>query len=85
MSTSLTEPTIIGGEMAILDRTGHSRQIWDPRNPDEVEAARATFNKLKGKGYIAYKVKPDGSEGEIMTTFDPQAEKMIMAPPVVGG
>lgn len=80
----MTETTT-ANEMQILDDTGHSRTIWNPDNEDEVGAARDTFNKLKKKGYIAYRVKKDGSEGEVMTEFDPSAEKMIMSPGMRGG
>ena len=72
-------------EMNILDLTGHTRTTWDPNLPHEVEANKATFNALKVKGYIAYRVKADGEQGEIMREFDPLAAKMIMAPPVMGG
>ncbi len=73
------------GELAVLNETGDTKLLWDPNNPDEVEAALATFKRLRAKGFIAYKVQPGGDRGEIMREFDPQAEKVIMAPAVVGG
>ncbi len=73
------------GELCVLDATGHTRLIWSPGNRAEVDAAKATFDSLRAKGYLAYRVKPDGTEGEAMTAFDPAAEKMILSPPVVGG
>jgi hypothetical protein len=72
-------------EMAVLDPTGHTRTTWDADKPDEVAAARRTFDELTGKRYRAFRVKKDGGEGEAMTTFDPHAEKMILVPPIVGG
>jgi hypothetical protein len=72
-------------ELCVLDRTGDTRTIFDPDNPDEVEAARETFHKLKKKGYIAYSVKKDGEKGEVLTEFDPRAGKIILAPPLRGG
>ena len=74
------------GIMAALDATGDTKTIWDRTKPDEVEAARATFNTLKRKGYTGYRVKgSEGAKGEIMREFDPEAERMIMVPPMVGG
>jgi hypothetical protein len=72
-------------EMAVLDPSGHTRTTWDSSKPDEVAAARHTFNELVAKRYRAFRVKKDGGEGEPMTTFDPNAEAVILVPPVVGG
>ncbi len=81
----LREPQLGDVECAVLDATGHTRLIWNPNNTDEVDAARATFDSLRKKGYLAYKVLPSGEAGEVLATFDPKIEKMILSPPVVGG
>lgn len=74
------------GVMAVMDATGDTKTIWDRTKPDEVAAARSVFDSLKAKGYTAYRVKgSDGSKGEIMHRFDPEAERVIMVPPMVGG
>ena len=72
-------------EMLIMDQTGHTRTTWDADNDDEVEMARETFKRMTKKGYRAFKVKKDGSEGVQMQEFDPSAEKMILAPQLQGG
>ena len=72
-------------ELAVMDETGDTKTMWDKNNPDEVKQAEKTFKKLKDKNYIAYNVKSNGKQGEVMHTFDPKAEKVIMVPPVVGG
>ena len=72
-------------ELCIMDATGDTKVLFDPNNRDEVEAAEATFNKLKKKGYIAYSVDKGGEKGEIMTAFDAKAGKIILTPPMVGG
>ena len=72
-------------EMAIIDHTGDTKLIWDPDNNAEVEAAREMFNSLRKKGHVAYKVDRKGDKGEIITEFDKDAEKIILAPPVRGG
>lgn len=75
----------VHGELNILDNTGHSKKTWDAHNPDEVADARRSFTELRGKGFLAYKVKKDGSQGEMVTEFDPDAESIIMSPPPRGG
>lgn len=72
--------------MAVLDRVhGDVKVIWDPERPEEVEAARAQFDQLRGKGYMAYTVDARGRKGTQIREFDADAEKMILAPQLVGG
>jgi len=71
--------------MAILCDQGDTKTIWDKNNTVEVENARRTFNELKAKNYVAYRVVDKADKGEIMKEFDPNAERMIMAPMIVGG
>lgn len=73
-------------EMRIMDRdAGDVRVIWDPEVADEVEAARIQFDGLRKKGYMAYTVAARGGKGTLIREFDATAEKMILAPPLVGG
>lgn len=72
-------------ELIVLDQTGDTKIIWDSDKAEEVDQARETFNKLKKKGYMAYKVNKKGEQGEVIREFDPDAEKMILAPQTVGG
>lgn len=72
-------------ELIVLDHTGDTKIIWDPDKADEVETARETFNKLKKKGYMAYAVDRKGDKGTVLREFDPNAEKLILAPATVGG
>lgn len=75
------------GEMAVMDRSGDLKVIWDKNNPDEVEAARKQFEELTSKKrFLAYRVEgKKGEKGEVIRTFDPDAERIILAPPMVGG
>ena len=73
------------GELRLMDRRGDTRVMWDPYRKDEVDAARKQFDELKKKGYLAYSVKKKGEPGEQIREFDPQAGKIIMAPPMQGG
>ena len=73
------------GVLCELSVEGDMKTIWDADNADEVDAAKAQFDKLKKKGYLAFKVKKDGEKGEMVNEFDPEAEKLILTPPVRGG
>jgi hypothetical protein len=73
------------GTMAVLDQTGDTQTTWNRDNPDEVEQARRTFNDLKKKRFLIYKVDKHGQKGEIMREFDPDAQMLIAAPALVGG
>jgi predicted glycosyltransferase len=73
-------------ELAIMGVTGDTKILWDADNKDEVDNARETFNRLKKKGYLAYTVKgKNGDKGEILKEFDPDVERIIMAPAPTGG
>jgi hypothetical protein len=71
--------------IVMMDHSGDKKEIWDPDSRDEVDAARETYNRLTKKGYLCFKVKKDGEKGSQIHEFDPDAGKMIMVPPIVGG
>ena len=74
------------GELLELNSSGETKLIWSKDNADEVENARQTFVRLRTKGFAAYSVKKvSGNKGEIITEFNPDAERIIMAPPMRGG
>lgn len=64
---------------------GDTHLMWDANNEDEVSAMRATFDKLRKKGYLAFSIKAKGEKGTQVEKFDPAAGKLIMAPPMQGG
>lgn len=73
-------------ELRVMDiEEGDLRFQWDPEDEQQVELAREQFNAAKKKKMVAYRVKKDGTRGELIREFDPQAESIIMAPPLVGG
>lgn len=74
--------------MAVLGVEGDIKTIWDAHVPAEVAEARAQFERLTHahKGYTAFRVTgKNGEQGEQMRTFDPEAERIIFAPQLVGG
>lgn len=64
---------------------GDTKVMWNPRDRDEAEAAEATFDSLREQRFNAYRVNEDGDQGEIIEEFDPEAGKLILAPPMAGG
>lgn len=72
-------------ELAVMGVEGDVKTIWNPQNTDEVENARETFKSFRAKRYLAFRVTGDGSQGEQMNEFDPNASKMILVPPMAGG
>lgn len=74
------------GVMAVLNRTGDTKVIWDPDVPHEVANARRTFDEMtREKGYSAFSVNRKGDKDKKVTSFDPDAEALILAPALVGG
>lgn len=73
------------GELRELGPKGDTKLMWDADKTAKVQAAKDTFDKLKDQGYFAYKVKKKGGKGKVITVFDPDAEKIIMALPMQGG
>lgn len=74
------------GTMAVLDREKGDLTIgWDPNDPNEIEQAQASFDSLRAKGHAAYKATKEGKKSELIMKFDPTLERIIMAPPLVGG
>jgi len=81
METTELEPFTL----CILDGTGDSRVQWNPDNPAEVAKAEARFNELTKAGYLAYSVNKKGDRGEVMKTFNPKAERVILHSAMIGG
>jgi hypothetical protein len=73
------------GILAVLDKSGDTEVRWNRNREAEVEAARTTFDSLRAKGYMAYRMTASGSRGEVIREFDPTAERIILAPQMVGG
>ena len=69
----------------VMGKEGDVKKMWNPAIPDEVEDARNSFNSLRAKGYLAFRVNEKGDKGEQMTTFDGTSGKVIMVPPMQGG
>jgi hypothetical protein len=64
---------------------GDTKVTWDRSKPDEVEAAKAAFDKLMAKGYTAFRAETGDRKGEKLTNWDPTAERIILVPRISGG
>jgi hypothetical protein len=74
------------GTMAVMNRTGDTKVMWNPDEPEEVKAAKRTWDDLVGKKrFLGYRVQRDGEPGEQVREFDPHAAKLIICPPMAGG
>lgn len=73
------------GELRVMGGEGDTRLTWDPNQPAEVEHVRRMFEDMRAKGYNAYSVREQGEQGEVVTTFDPAAARLILAMPMRGG
>jgi hypothetical protein len=86
MLETATELAPDQGMLCVLNQEGDTKIIWDRRKPDEVENARRTFRHFVDKKYAAYSVKgKEGEKGEVIREFDSEAERIIFAPPMIGG
>jgi hypothetical protein len=68
-----------------MGQAGDVKTTWNKANADEVASARKVFEEMRSKGYFAFNVTRTGDKGEQITAFDPNAELLIMAPPMRGG
>lgn len=59
---------------------GDTKYIWDPKNPDEVEAAREHFDNMRKKGFTVFKLKAWVKTREV-TEFKPKDKRYAFVPP----
>jgi len=76
-------------ELEVLDVTGHTTKKWDTANEAEMEVVQRIFEDLTKKGYKGFSIKKGAgnnvTESEPRRAFDPEAEKMLMVPPIQAG
>ena len=71
--------------MSAMGIAGDTKVEWDPDNKDEVRVAERTFGILTQKGFMGFRIYDDGKKGQKLTEFDPQAESILLVPPMQGG
>ena len=70
--------------MSVMNDDGDLSVSWDPANPDSVAVASETFATYSGRGYRAYAMS-SGTEGAVMSVFDPTAASILLVPQMRGG
>jgi len=63
---------------------GDIKHTWNPKDPEKVREAQLMFDAMVAKGFRAFHLKK-GQPGEMMTSFDPKAKKVLFVPPMAGG
>jgi len=81
----MSESTVDKIEMAVMNSSGDSKLIFDPKNPKEVEMAQETFDAYRKKGFAAFRLKRWTGKGERLDKFDPTVNRILFVPPLVGG
>lgn len=69
----------------VMDKTGDSRQSFDPATSQGVADAERRFKELTGSGFRAAKMTSNGEPATLLKTFDPTAESVVFFPSLQGG
>ena len=73
-------------ELRILDsKAGDILTTWEPSNKKSVDLARTNFDNARKQGLVPYKVSKRTGSTELLQGFDPEADTIILSPPVTGG
>lgn len=71
-------------QMKIMNRLGDATLTWNVDVQEQVEEAQRQFEELVNQGYLAAK-SLGGGQHEMITEFDPEATRILVMPPIVGG
>ena len=86
LEDTIVTDTYTIGALCVPNFEGDTRLMWDSRVDEEVVAAEEMFDSLREKGFAVYKAKKNGaSKGEVITEFDPTAERLVAIKQLVGG
>jgi hypothetical protein len=69
------------GKMRLLSGNGDDETQWD--NEETAAIAKKVFDGLIGLGHAAFEKTPNGTE--LVKSFNPDAEEIIISRPLVGG
>lgn len=73
------------GQLRQLHRKGDLNLSWSSDNEQEITAAKEIFNEKIKEGWAAFAEKRLGGKGDRIRTFDPDAERIVLVPPIAGG
>lgn len=66
----------------VMDRSGDRRHEFDA---ESVSVAEKRFIELTQRGFVAFELGKDGGDNRLLKTFDPNAERTVFVPQLVGG
>lgn len=69
------------GCLAVMGGMGDIKYAWDPKKPEDVNAARIHFAELKAKGYQVFRMRRWGSKGTPVEEFDAKDAKLLFVAP----
>jgi hypothetical protein len=72
-------------DMSAGENAGDQRLSWDKTDPAIVAAVKAQFDALLASNHLAYKKMDGPVQGELIRTFDPDAETITIVPPIQAG
>jgi len=68
------------GAIAVMGTKGDIKYTWDPKNPDDVNAARCHFAELKAKGFQVFKMRRWRKDVAV-EEFDPKDGRLLFVAP----
>jgi hypothetical protein len=71
-------------ELQILGREGHRSKTWDVDVKEQVDEAQEEFARCLLNSYAAFEMG-EGQKGSIIRDFNPDAERILLVPPMKGG
>jgi hypothetical protein len=73
------------GIIKVLDSNGHTTVEWN-ESEEQIATAKEVFDNQVAAGYMAFVIdQRDKSKGRLLTEFDPEAEEILITPPIYGG
>jgi hypothetical protein len=67
-----------------MDSKGDTQWQWDRETEVGLKESKQVFEKHFQGGFLAYMID-QANEGTVIREFDPEAEKIVMVPPMAGG
>ena len=69
----------------VMDRSGDTRQTFNPEDATSLAHAEQRFRELTGKGFRAVVLGKEGEPGKLLHAFDPKAKETLFIPQLQGG
>lgn len=72
-------------ELRTIGKLGDVKISWNRENADEVKTAKEMFDKKIKEGWSAFGEMRLGTRGDQIRTFNPDAQRIVLVPPISGG